>query len=242
MYIAKVVPHNLFIVMFSPSSDNVLPFDPHHGADQARGYAGKYASKPEKYFYMEIEKNSAKFWLKARTVGVCSTYNRLLNFHVVRSTKPVLYASAKFVPDSEYSWRRTDFHLDKHPQYPDPIFYLDLLGKYYFRHASLLHLRMEQFNRYLYLLQDDTRVPDITSENTREEEEDIRFVDTDHRHYDAFMEIEVPAAMYPARLKGVLSAKRRMHSRLAVNRTSFLEPIGQTREAHYQQRRDRTHK
>ena len=26
-----VVPHNIFMVMFSPASVNVLPFDPHRG-------------------------------------------------------------------------------------------------------------------------------------------------------------------------------------------------------------------
>ena len=36
-----VVPHNIYIVMFSPSSVNVIAFDPHRGADQARGYATK---------------------------------------------------------------------------------------------------------------------------------------------------------------------------------------------------------
>ena len=42
-----VVPHNLYLTVFSPSSVNVLCFDPQRGADQARGYAGKYCSKPE---------------------------------------------------------------------------------------------------------------------------------------------------------------------------------------------------
>ena len=31
-----VVPHNLFVAAFSPSTINVLPFDPDFGADQAR--------------------------------------------------------------------------------------------------------------------------------------------------------------------------------------------------------------
>ena len=73
-----VVPHNLYLTMFSPSSVlhmhppatlacypvpshlwppgvrqplplqvNVMPFDPQRGADHARAYATKYASKPE---------------------------------------------------------------------------------------------------------------------------------------------------------------------------------------------------
>ena len=36
-----VVPHELYLAMFSPATVNVLPFDPRHGADQARQYAGK---------------------------------------------------------------------------------------------------------------------------------------------------------------------------------------------------------
>ena len=45
-----LVPHNLYVAMFSPATVNCLPFDPRHGADQARQYAGKYASKPEKWY------------------------------------------------------------------------------------------------------------------------------------------------------------------------------------------------
>ena len=41
------MPHNLYLAMFAPSSVNVLPFDPQRGADHARAYATKYASKPE---------------------------------------------------------------------------------------------------------------------------------------------------------------------------------------------------
>ena len=59
-----VVPHNLYLTMYSPSSINVAAFDPYHGADQARAYAAKYASKPEKWFYLETESNSVKDWLK----------------------------------------------------------------------------------------------------------------------------------------------------------------------------------
>ena len=65
-----VVPHNIYLSMFSPSSVNVMPFDPLHGADHARAYATKYASKPEKWYFMETEKNGLKDWLKCRTVGI----------------------------------------------------------------------------------------------------------------------------------------------------------------------------
>jgi len=43
-------PHNLYLMMFSPSTIHVLPFDPHCGKDTARVYAGKYASKAEKWY------------------------------------------------------------------------------------------------------------------------------------------------------------------------------------------------
>ena len=41
-----VVPHNLYLTMFSPASVNVMPFDPLHGADHARAYATKYCRSP----------------------------------------------------------------------------------------------------------------------------------------------------------------------------------------------------
>ena len=56
-----VVPHNLCAAMFSPSTINILPFDPHMGADTARQYAGKYAAKPEQHYFVETEKDSVKF-------------------------------------------------------------------------------------------------------------------------------------------------------------------------------------
>ena len=61
-----VVPHELDLAMFSPSTINVLPFDPRHGADQARQYAGKYASKPEKWYFLETERDGVKEFLKCR--------------------------------------------------------------------------------------------------------------------------------------------------------------------------------
>ena len=45
-----VNPHTLYLMMFSPSTIHVLPFDPHCGSDTARVYAGKYASKAEKWY------------------------------------------------------------------------------------------------------------------------------------------------------------------------------------------------
>ena len=83
--------------MFNPSSVNVICFDPNHNSDQARGYAAKYCSKPEKWyriasksrrpnastfkkaysrtstrrFYVETQQeNGRKAWLQGRVVGL----------------------------------------------------------------------------------------------------------------------------------------------------------------------------
>ena len=53
-----VVPHNLYLTMFSPASVNVMPFDPTRGADHARAYATKYCSKPEKWYSRNVLKRS----------------------------------------------------------------------------------------------------------------------------------------------------------------------------------------
>ena len=42
------------------------------------------------------------------------------------------------------------------------------------------------------------------------------FVETDHRHYDAWMEGQPPDKTYASRWKGVDAAKKRAHSRLGV--------------------------
>jgi hypothetical protein len=69
----QVVPYNLYLTMFSPAIVNVLCFDPdrrktihaekkqtdtlkptraqNHGADQARGYAGKYPAVVNSWVY-----------------------------------------------------------------------------------------------------------------------------------------------------------------------------------------------
>ena len=185
---------------------------------------------------MESEKNGVRFWLKARTIGLCAAFNRLLGYHPVRSTKPVVFLSSMFIKDSEHSNKRSDQHLAKCPDYPDPVFYLSHLGKYFFRNESLLHLRVEQFVRYLIISDrdsDDTGAGTTADEDYDEEEDadDVRFVESHHRHFDAFMEQEPPGKRYFARIRGVPSAKRREHSKLAVSRYWQPEPIGNTREA-----------
>ena len=95
-----VVPHSLSIAMFSPSTVNLLPFDPDHGTDTARQYVCKYASKPEKYFYIDScdsSWTSVKYYLKARVVSLAMAINRLLENRCVRSTKAVVFTPAQFV-------------------------------------------------------------------------------------------------------------------------------------------------
>ena len=118
-----VVPHNLLMTMFSPSSVNVMPFDPSHSADQAMHYATKYASKPENWFFMEVEENDLKSWMQARTVGICMAINRLEGYRVVRSTRPVQYVPACFVGKKEYRNLRSPSHVANNREYPDPKYY-----------------------------------------------------------------------------------------------------------------------
>ena len=46
---AWVTAHNLYLTVYCASSVNVLCFDPVRNCDQARTYASKYCSKPEKW-------------------------------------------------------------------------------------------------------------------------------------------------------------------------------------------------
>ena len=98
-----------------------------------RAYATKYASKPEKWYYMEVENNSLKDWLKCRTVGLCMCFNRLLGFQPVRPTRPCQFTPANFVGKSAYRNQRDPSHIHRVPDYPDPQYYLSFTQKYFFR-------------------------------------------------------------------------------------------------------------
>ena len=101
------------------------------------------------------DQNQLKKWLMARTVGLPTAWNRLLNFHFVRSTKAVVYTPHMFVQDagSGFASLRTAEHLVQHPGYPDPVYYLSFLGKYFYRNSSLRHLRIEQSPKFYRNLQ-----------------------------------------------------------------------------------------
>jgi len=175
--------------------------------------------------------------MKARTMGECIALNRLLEFHTVRSTKAVMHVPPMFVVDPAYASLRTEKHRGSSPDYPDPLFMLRIMGHYYLRGERLWHLRIEQFVRYcaLFTGTDADEQQNLTIENTRDED-DVRLVERNHRHYDEIMENEPVGKKFPALFKGVAAARRRMHSRLGVSRVNTIEPIGESRERHYQQR------
>jgi hypothetical protein len=99
-----VVSHNLELAAFSPATVNVMPFDFMRGADQCRSYACKYCGKLEPWYYMETstpggEANPVKRFLQCRNVGLCMRQNRLMGFHVVRSTAPTFFLWPQFTID-----------------------------------------------------------------------------------------------------------------------------------------------
>jgi hypothetical protein len=227
-----VVPHELHLAMFSPSTVNVLPFDPRHGADQARQYANKYASKSEKWYFLETERDGVKDFLKCRTVGLCMAHNRLLKFHVVRTTRPVRFLPNAFIPGRDARTSRDPSHVLSYPEYPDREWYLNFTQKYFFRHPYLRHLRLEQFNRYLSLTS-EVAGP-LTLEDTIGEDDAVP-PDTSHRHYDEIMEAVEAGSTFPS-AKHVNGARRRKQGRLGIGRVPFIEPFGEKRESFYEQR------
>ena len=222
-----VVPHNLYLTMFSPASVNVRPFDPTRGADHARAYATKYCSKPEKWYFLETVADGLKNWLKARTVGLCMAFNRLLSFHVVRSTRPCIFIPACFIGKTEYRNRRDPGHLQKFPTYPDPQYYLTFTQKYFFRDQSLRHLRVEQFNRYLCVAAgENTTGTSYTAEDTvADVDDDAPPVDLNHRNWDEFLEKINAGTHFRSSAEHVPGCKRRAQTRLGVSRVPFMEPI-----------------
>lgn len=231
-----VNPHELYMAMFSPATVHCLPFDPRYGADTARQYCGKYASKSEKWYYLETSRGGVRDFIKCRTVGLCMAHNRLLSYRVVRNTRPVVYTPADFVPLRENRTPRDPEHLERQLAYPDPQFYLSASGKYFFRHPELRHMRLEQYNRYFATTGDRDAADGPTLEDTMLEDDAVVQSEPGHRHYDAYAEGVLPGTVYPSTGAGVEGARRRRQARLAVSRVPFLEPIADKREAFYEQR------
>ena len=231
-----VVPHNIYVSMFTPSSVNVLPFDPLHGSDTARSYAAKYAAKAEKWYFLENVKDGVKDWLRCRTIGLCMAHNRLLGNRVVKSTRPVQYTHCTFVPKTEQRCPRDETHKNRCPDYPDSEYYLTKTQQYFFRSEALRHLTIEQYQRYLSTSGDNTEGPSCeTVENTVDDPEAVP-VDKAHRHYDPFMEDVAVGTRFPSSGKGVPGARRRKQPELGVSRTPTIEPLGASREPFYEMR------
>ena len=231
-----VNPHVLYLAMFSPATVHCLPFDPYHGADTARQYCAKYASKAEKWYYLETQRDELRDFIKARTVGLCMAHNRLLGFRVVRNTRPVQFTPTEFVPQREKRTPRHDDHVKRVIAYPDPEFYLSYSGKYFFRHPDLRHLRIEQYTRYFSITSERDTADNRCVEDTVFEDDDVIERELHHRHYDEFSEHQLPGSVFPSVASGVGGSRRRRQARLAVSRVPFLEPLADKREAFYEQR------
>ena len=181
------------------------------------------------WYYLETENNALKDWLKCRTVGLCMCFNRLLNFHPVRPTRPCQYTPGNFIGNAAYRNARDPGHIERVPDYPDPQYFLSYTQKYFFRHSSLRHLRVEQFTRYLAMAGE--RGPSLCDvDDTVEVDDDAAAVETSHRNYDAFMESTPEGTHFLASCKHVPGCRRRRQSCLGVSRLPFAEPIGHSRE------------
>ena len=162
-------------------------------------------------------------------------FNRLLRFHVVRSTRPCVFIPACFLGQKAYRTPRDPGHIERNPKYPDPKYFLNYTQKYMFRHASLRHLRVEQFNRYLSPSESNNAKEAQTAEDTIEDvPEDAPPTNIHHRNYDKLMEGTAPGKHFPSTAQHLPGCKRRMNSRLGVSRTPMIEPVGPSREMFYE--------
>ena len=174
-------------------------------------------------------------------MGLCQTNNRLLNHHVVRFTRAVKFTPTAFVPIIAGRGQRDPEHLKEHPEYPDPHCYLDPTQQYFLRHINLWPLRLEQYKRYFATSKETGEGPgEQTREDTRdaeEEREDHRaLVREDHRHHDEKAQALLPSTAFPSRSPHGEKAVRRRNTTLAVCRARVIEPLGDLREAFYEQR------
>ena len=183
---------------------------------------------------MENQKNGLVDWLKCRTVGLCMCFNRLMNFHVVRSTKPCQKTQVTFIGNDEFRVERDLKHIQKYKEYPDNKHFISYTQKFMFRNASLRHLRIEQFTRYFYMA-GEQEFAIYTKENTVESQEAAeQNEDGTHRNYDKFASQLPENSHFLAAFKSVPGCKRRHPHRLGVSRIPFIECIGPQRESFYE--------
>ena len=158
-------------------------------------------------------------------------HNRLMGFHMVRSTRPVQFTHAKFVPSKEFRTPRESSEL------AEDTYFMNNTQKYFFRSRELRHMRIEQFQRYFLIAGDASEARTaLTLENTAEDEDDVVERQTHHRHYDSFAESVLPGNLFQSERKQVGGARRRQDARFGVSRVPFIEPLGDKRENSYEAR------
>ena len=157
----------------------------------------------------------------------------------MKCTKPVKFIPTSFVPAEDAKrGARPQKHRDDHPDYPDPVHYLDAWQKYTFRHPDIRHLRFEQYKRYFSAADDHGIADDGIREDTRDAEEafvgDLVPVQTNHRHYDHMAQCVLPGKSFRSCSPYGEVAVRRKNTSLAVSRSHNPEPLGEQREHFYE--------
>ena len=119
----------------------------------------------------------------------------------------------------------------------DPQCYLSYTSRYFFRHAHLHHLRLEQYTRYFSEQTEAALSKQATAEDTMDDDREIAVArEPNHRHYDTFCETTPIGQLFTSDFEGTDGARRRLDTRLAVSRNAFIHPLGDQREAFYEQR------
>ena len=112
----------------------------------------------------------------------------------------MVWTPGEFVPERSSRTPRTAFHIERHLGYPDPHFYLNHTGKYFFRNEALRGLRLEQYNRYWATVDEGTS-GGATLEETCCDEGSLPQVD--HKDYDEFSESAPEGQRFASSIKHV---------------------------------------
>ena len=79
-----------------------------------------------------------KRFLQRRHVSMPMCHNRMLGFHVVRSTVPTLYLWPQFTVANKFRIERNPEHKQRAASYLDPQYYCNQMQYYFFRHTCAL--------------------------------------------------------------------------------------------------------
>ncbi len=235
-----VISHDLDMAVFMTAIVHVTAWDPFRNVEFGKLYGTKCVAKPEPQYYIDSSgpaDNPVRQFFLGRTVGLPLALNRLLGFHIVRSTRSAVFLGSGFLSPSI----RAPDHVKNCPDYPDPVRYVGTNQWYFLRAKELRHLRVEQFVRYFSDPKTDQQA-DASRENTRDKEHKtaghLASDPVSHRHYDEFASKLKPGASFRSRssFSRAPVAKRRENLELACSTTYDFEPVGETREDFYQQR------